>query len=504
MPFAKITPPPGVVKPGTVYDAKGRWYDTLWVRWYNGIMQAVGGFDPVESGGSQIDAAERVSGTHSWRDNDDLPVLAYGSSDDGVTPSSLVRIYRGGVVYNITPGGLTSGKASSAITSGNYGQGYYGVGLYGVGDEMADALQEGQSFQMDNYGEDLVFVALSDGGLYYSDMDGNSGDPATATLLANAPTSNIGVVVTPENFIFALGAGGNPRKISWADQDDVTNWTPSSTNQAGDLTVASKGAIMCGARSQQETMVWTETDVYSVRFTGGPFIYQAHQVGAAGIISRRAYAVVGSLVYWMSRRGFHVYNGYTESIESPLGDNLFSDLNPNQHAKIWCEVRSEFNEITWHYPSYNSEECNKSVTYNHAEGFWYNNTIARTAGEDRGAIPYPVAFDPSGKLWRHEIGSNYGGATPTAVSGPVEIGSGDRVLVMQSVIPDEKTLGDVDLYIIGSFYPTDTETTYGPYTPANPTDIRITARQVRLKVVQDQPGWRLGTLRADVELGGYR
>ena len=47
MPFVPLTPPPGVVKPGTVYDAKGRWYDTLWVRWFEGTMQSIEGFDPV-------------------------------------------------------------------------------------------------------------------------------------------------------------------------------------------------------------------------------------------------------------------------------------------------------------------------------------------------------------------------------------------------------------------------------------------------------------------------
>ncbi len=75
---------------------------------------------------------------------------------------------------------------------------------------------------------------------------------------------------------------------------------------------------------------------------------------------------------------------------------------------------------------------------------------------------------------------------------------------MQLIIPDEKTLGDVDMYVLHSFYPTATETTSGPYTPANPTDVRLVGRQVRFKIVQDQPGWRVGRVRADVEMGGER
>ena len=65
MPLVDITPPPGVVKPGTTYAAKGRWFSSLWVRWFEGVMQAIDGFEAVQIGVSpaQVDAGERVSGT---------------------------------------------------------------------------------------------------------------------------------------------------------------------------------------------------------------------------------------------------------------------------------------------------------------------------------------------------------------------------------------------------------------------------------------------------------
>lgn len=503
MPFATITPPPGVVKPGTVYDAKGRWYDTLWVRWFEGVMQAIGGYGAVESAGAQITAGQRVSGTWSWKDNEDRAHLAFGGP-------SAIKILRTGTVYDVTPSsGFTAGNADAVMATGNYGVGDYGEGLYGVGDELLATLTEAQSYSMDNYGEDFVFVAQSDGKLYYVDSDGTGGNPGAATQLSNSPTGLVGVVVTPENFIMALGAGGNPRYIRWGDQDDKTVWTASSTNQAGDLNLPGKGAIMGARRSQAETLVWTDNDLFSIRFIGGTFIYQAIPVGAVGAVSRRSMGVVGSVAYWMSRRGFYIYNGFTQAIDCPLGDAVFSDLNENQLSKIWCETRQEFGEVTWHYPSAETTECDKSVTYNFEEGFWYNNVVDRTAGEDRGAMPYPVAFAPTGTLWQHEIGSSYGaGVTPTAISGPLEIGQGDRIMDIQSLIPDEKTLGDVDIYLLSAFYPTEAgtsaEISNGPFTPGNPTDMRVTGRQVRLKIAQDQPGWRIGSIRADVEAGGER
>jgi hypothetical protein len=503
MPLIPITPPPGVVKPGTVYDAKGRWYDTLWVRWFEGVMQAIGGFEPLEISAAQVDAGERISGTWAWKDNAQLYMLAYGGP-------TTIKVMRGGAEYDVTPvGGFTTGAGDAAITTGNYGVGDYGEDLYGVGDEVVTVLTEAQSYSMDNYGEDLVFVAQSDGQLWYMDSDGGVGAiPAAATVITpsagTVPTGLVGVVVTPERFLMALGADGDPRKIEWADQDDYTDWAPTAANQQGDLFLPGKGAIMAGRRSQAETLVWTDTDLFSIRYIGGDFVYTATPVGAVGAVSRRSMAIVGSVAYWMSNRGFYIYNGFTQALPSPLGDAVFDDLNLNQVSKIWAETRAEFGEVTWHYPSGNSTECDKSVTYNFEEGFWYNNTVARTAGEDRGSLPYPVAFDAAGLLWRHESGNGYAGAVPEATSGPIEIGRGDNVMYMQSIIPDEKTLGEVDLYLLSSFYPTATETTHGPYTPANPTDVRLVGRQVRLKVVQSVAGWRIGQIRADVELGGQR
>ena len=41
-----------------------------------------------------------------------------------------------------------------------------------------------------------------------------SANPSTASALTNAPTKNLGLVVTEERFIFALGADDDPRKVA--------------------------------------------------------------------------------------------------------------------------------------------------------------------------------------------------------------------------------------------------------------------------------------------------
>ena len=54
------------------------------------------------------------------------------------------------------------------------------------------------------------------------------------------------MVVTEERFIFALGAGGNPRKVQWCDREANTVWSPAATNEAGDFELVTSGQIMCG------------------------------------------------------------------------------------------------------------------------------------------------------------------------------------------------------------------------------------------------------------------
>lgn len=42
-----LSPPPGLYRIGTAYQARGRWYDGDLVRWYEGTLQPVGGWAPM-------------------------------------------------------------------------------------------------------------------------------------------------------------------------------------------------------------------------------------------------------------------------------------------------------------------------------------------------------------------------------------------------------------------------------------------------------------------------
>jgi hypothetical protein len=118
---------------------------------------------------------------------------------------------------------------------------------------------------------------------------------------------------------------------------------------------------------------------------------------------------------------------------------------------------------------------------------------------------YPLWVDSLGNLWEQEVGLNYDGASIFAESGPISLGVGDQVMSATSMIPDEGTQGDVTATFKTRFHPNDTERSYGPFSMANPTDVRFTGRQVRLRVDGAKlANWRVGTMRLDVTPGGKR
>jgi hypothetical protein len=456
-----------------------------------------------------IYVGEVVRGAAAWRDNSQASYIAFG------TPT-LLYVFSGSSLWDITPGGFTTGGADAVFTSGAYGGGSYGSGGYGTGDTSQGTITEAQTWQLDSFGEDLVACAYSDGLIYYWDLSVGGGTPAAAVTDsegADPPIDNLGVVVTPERFVVALGADGDGRYIRWSDQEDANNWTGAAANQAGDFTLPGPGQIQCGLRNRNETLIWTDVDLFSMRYIGGNLVYSFAQVGAnSGIISRHAKAGVDGRVYYMGHRGFFQYDGFAKPIACSIADEVFNDINRLQKSKISAFSVSEYREIWFCYPSAGSTENDKVAVYNYVEDYWTGPwDLERLSGVDRGAFDYPIAFDSLGQVYYHEIADSYlvpdrtSSLSPSAESGPIELGQGDQSMSIMRVIPDEDSLGDVDLTLYAAAYPTQAvEDEQAITTLTEPTSARLTGRQVRVKVITDQTGWRLGVLRLEVRPRGRR
>jgi hypothetical protein len=399
---------------------------------------------------------------------------------------------------------INIGYVDSQAQNG-FGTWLYGQSTYGTPRPQfsATGIIPASTWALDNWGEYLLACRNDDGKIYEWTLNTAN----RAAIVTNAPTGNSSILVTPERFVFALGAGGNPRKVQWCDQEDNTDWSPSATNQAGDFELSTSGKLICGERTRYGSLLLTTVDAHLATYQGPPYVYGFERIGfGCGVISAQASVSIDNGAVWMSDGVFYLFDGAIKPLQCDVSDYVFSDFNYGQAAKVAAVLNSEFFEVTWFYPSGGSSECDRYVSWNFRENVWYFGTLARTTGVPAGVFQYPIMFDPSGYVYDHEVGYSYDGAAPYAESGPVEFGNGDRIMVARQVLPDEKIQGQVNVTFKTRFAPEGVESTYGPYTiSAQYTDVRFSGRQVSYKVTGVELGdWRVGNFRLEAVPGARR
>ena len=491
--YLPIKLPPGIYRNGTEYQAAGRWYDANLVRWYENTIRPVGGWRKRSS--TQITGMCR--GFLNWRDNGGTRWIALG------TQSKLYAMNDASVIKEISPTGLAGGIADATVRTG-YGYSDYGTFAYGVARPDTGASTPVTTWSMDTWGEYLIACSSTDGKIYEWQL--GFATPTLAAAITNAPVGNKAVMVTAERIIFALGASGNPRKVQWCDQEDNTAWTPSTSNLAGDYELATPGTLLAGKRVKGINLLFTDVDVHTAQYVGAPFVYGFEKAGSGcGLISAQSVAAIDTAAIWMSRSGFWIYDGYAKPLPSDVGDYVFQNINYAQASKVYAVHNSRFGEIWWYYPSTSSTENDSYVTFNYRENHWSIGTLARTAGTDSGVFTNPLLVGADGYVYEHEVGFAYDGATVYAESGPVQIGNGDNIMSVRQVVPDEQTLGEAVVSFTSRMYPTGAQSSFGPYSAANPTSVRFSGRQVNVKVTGAVlADWRIGTMRLEAVPMGKR
>jgi len=484
--------PPGVHRNGTEFESSNRWRDSNLVRWQDGSLRPVGGWVVRKS--SAFAAPPR--GIISWADNSSDSHIASGTYD------KLYALTESSIVSDITPVGLTSGD-QNATKNLSYGGTFYGTGFYGTKRPSTGVFGEATTWALDSWGENLLACSTKDGKIYEWTLD----TAVLPTVLTNAPINNKSMLVTEERLVFALGAGNNPRKVAWSDRENNTVWTPSSTNEAGDMELQTTGRIMCGTQMRGRTLILTDNDAHIATYSGPPFVYGFEKVGTAcGIASRKSLVSIDEGAFWMGARGFFTFDGsVAKEIKCEVLDYVFHDINHDQISKVYAVNNTQHGEIWMFYPSGSSLENDRYVSLDYQEGVWAFGSIDRTACIDRGVFSTPIWADSSGNIYNHETGSVHGSIKPFAESGPISLGNGDGVMKVSQLIPDEKTQGEVNVTFKTRFYPNDTERTYGPYSTGNPTSLRFTGRQVRMRVEgTGTEDWRSGVMRIEARAGGKR
>jgi hypothetical protein len=496
--------PPGMFRNGTEYESSGRWYDGNLVRWENGRLKPMGGWQALLAPGVAFTGVAR--GGIAFEDDNGYPYVAIGTNTN-------LYIGEGGVFTDVTPSGLVTGNADSILGAG-YGAGPYGDDNYGTQRAIASLALTAATWSMDTFGDTIVTCLSSDQNIY--SFDPTTGD---VTIPSGSPTA-AAVMATNEDYIVAIGAAGDPRLVQWPDIGTTTVWTPSDTNSAGSINLKTAGKAIAGACVGLQNLVWTDTDAHLLNFVGSPGIYGPIRIGThCGLVGPRAYAVT-DVAWWMGVGGFFMFNGVVNPIPCDVQDYIWRLVNWTQSAKIYAATNTRYNEVIWFFPSiYSTDgygECDSYVAFNYKDGLWYfgiQSTLARTTWVDRGTFPLPLAVDPNGIIYEQEYGSLANGATRVgqvfAQSGPAEIGSGAQMIYSNLMLPDGYNLPSLEMTAKTRQTPSGPLSTGTAY-PLVPNaegyiPVRIAGRQVALRFDQTaDTDWSLGKSRLKVTAGGGR
>ena len=374
----------------------------------------------------------------------------------------------------------------------------------------------------------------------------STGTGVYISLLVDVPTIlNTLTVSDTSRFVLTFGCNDygsatiDPMLIRWCGQDDLFNWTPDPTNQAGFVRLSSGSEIITTIQTRQEILVFTDSAVYSLQYLGPPYVWAPQLLGEnISIYGPNAVAIASGVVYWMGIDKFYAYDGRVNTLPCALLRFIFNDINSDQNLQVFAGTNEGFNEVWWFYCSENVTAIDKYVIYNYVEKIWYYGTMARTAWLDSGLRDYPLAttYQPNntGNIVEHENGLN-DNATGTATaldayisSSEFDIGDGHNFGFVWRVLPD-LTFG-ASTNTPTAVAPQVTMTLYGlansgsgTTSTANGTVIkgstyviteeftgqiftRMRGRQMIFKIGSNQINtcWQLGAPRIDIRPDGRR
>jgi hypothetical protein len=501
---------PGVYATGTPYVGRGRWADSNLVRWKDGAIRVVGGWERRKTSDEVTDippmwdasADEAARGIFSWQDNTISRQVVVG------TNRSLYHLSDSGVVTDITPYDLIVGARSAGFANG-YGVGAYGGGPYGTARSGGGRLPVPViTWSFTAWGAELLAQVRGEGPVWAWAV----GDPEPAPV-PNAPENFQDIVVTTERILMGIGGTGDgrdPRTVTWSERENRELWTPDETNQAGSLRLAGFGKLLSLHQVLNQVLILGENDLHIARYIGPPFVYGFEKAGeGCGAISAAAVVTTDRFAIWLSEtRSVWLWDGTLRRIESDIADFFVNDVNFAQRSKTFGFMLRDFDEVWWLYQSNDSptDEPDSYICFDYAQQHWTKGKLDRCMALDRGVTRDVLMVDPMGVLWNHELRnvSIEDGPIPFVETGPLEIGAGDQHVYVDYIYPDENAPGGVTAIFKVRDMPNGPETVLGPYSMASPVGVRARGRQFSLRLEGRTAGWRVGSMRVNIKPGERR
>lgn len=376
---------------------------------------------------------------------------------------------------------IDAGAVNQGLAQG-YGAGLYGVGLYGTALVSSTGVTYPRIWFCDRFGDNIVLTPGNSGGAYIWDGDT---DVAPA-LIPNAPT-DINYLFVSDNILVTFGHDVE-NEIFASDIGDIEEWTASSTNQVFQDVIEGAGRLISHAPVDGYNLIFTNQQTYTMKYIGGTAVWQILPLDPTiGLIGPMARVSVNGIAYWMGQQNFYMFRGgkvevipSNFSTQSTIWRYVFDDINMSQASKIFAWHNEEFDEIWFHYPTANSNECNRVARFSRVLMTWVPDQMDRTAGEYPDIILTNPRLANVDILYTHESGNDDDELPMEFYATTRKYMSGTETAILAQVIPDSIMSGTIDFTVRSYNYPQSTvamnDNTYSVTQSTEKVPIQINGR----------------------------
>jgi hypothetical protein len=383
-------------------------------------------------------------------------------SGGGVTAVALVSFGMGYAIGNTLSataasiGGTGSGFSVPVATIG-YG---WGIGGWGTGSPapavtgspVVPGAAPLDDWAMWNWGNSLLMSPQNGPIFVYDPTSGLQ----SASVIANGPVATTGFFVSmPQQQIVAYGASVNgiqdPMLVRWCDNANYNSWIASASNQAGSYRLTRGSKIVGGIQGPQQGLLWTDVGLWLMQYIGYPDVYGFFEISqGCGLLGKKAFAVYGPQVFWMSRDGFWVYAGnVAQRVPCDIWDVIIKNLNNSNNGAYYAHIRgaanSGFDEVAWYFPSSasTSGENDMYVKFNVVEGEWDYGFLPVTEWYDNNVFGHPISAMPDATgsnswIFMHEMTNDANGQPINWMmrTAYFQLAEGEEFVFADMVVPD--------------------------------------------------------------------
>jgi len=479
---AKILPlqaKPGVQRDGTRLDVDA-YADGVWVRFYRGRPQKIGGFRRTTD--TMTGPVRKVL---CWSRKDLNAVYSFSSSKVEMLLVDNNAI--GSAVTDRTP---SSGFASSALNL------WTADALYdAAGGSTATVVLAHCSQSLTNIDDDAATKP------YYGLAAGST----AFAQIAGATAVSGGVFAAPPYAVLH----GSDGFVQWSDENQPQTYNAGAAGSSRVTGAKIVRGIATRGNSGPSALLWSLDSVVRMDWVGGNAVWRFSTVNTqSSILSQAGVIEYDGVHFWPGIGRFLYHDGAVH--ELPNSTNLhwfFSNLNYAHRQKVWALKVPQWGEIWWFFPYGDATECDRAIIFNVREKCWYDAVLARSAGEFSSALRYPMlvgsSTEPSGSYgcYQHEFGLDavVGDSTTAIASSFTSMPLGmsvtpdgaDNLLSLERVEPDFDLTGSMNVTVEGFEYAQSaatSETVYNFNETTEKIDLREQHRFIRLKFESNETG----------------